>query len=152
MNELFKKSIKFYYNFPSGWLHEAWGNMSVVPTRNYTKDAQMAIVSLEVTVAFLFQSDDERYIVRHWRDIFWSQVPQNLDKHWRQMFNANISHFQERLMMTEGAGTRHGCQGMMLWELLYKEKREIDIHASESVRASCQASEQSHTESLEGTE
>ena len=44
--------------------------MSVVPMRNYTKDAQMASVSLEVTVAFLFQSDDERYIVRHWRDIF----------------------------------------------------------------------------------
>lgn len=33
----------------------------------------------------------------------------------------------------------------MLWELLYKEKREIDIHASESVRATCQASEQSHS-------
>ena len=84
--------------------------------RHLTKDTQMAFVSLEVTMAFLFQSDDERYIVWHWRDIFWSQVPQELlvpqDKRWRQMFNANISHFQKRLMMTEGAGTRHGCQGM----------------------------------------
>ena len=28
-----------------------------------------------------------------------------------------------------------GAKGRVLWELLYKEKREIDIHASESVRA-----------------
>ena len=38
-----------------------------------------------------------------------------------------------------------GAKGRVLWELLYKEKREIDIHASESVRAPCQASEQSHS-------
>lgn len=62
------------------------------------------------------------------------------------MFNANISHFPK-----EGAGTRHGCQGMSALGVA-KEKKEIAIHASESVRASCQASEQSHTASLEETE
>lgn len=54
--------------------------------------------------------------------------------------------------MAKGAGTRHRCRRILsALGVAYKEKREIDIHASESVGA-CQVSKQSYTESLEGTE
>lgn len=55
--------------------------------------------------------------------------------------------------MAKGAGTRHRVQRILsALGVACKEKREIDIHASESVGASCQVSKQSYIESLEGTE
>lgn len=55
--------------------------------------------------------------------------------------------------MAKGAGTRHRVRRILsALGVACKEKREIDIHASESVGASCQVSKQSYIESLEGTE
>lgn len=80
--------------------------MGVFPVQSHnTQNTQLALVSLEVTVAFLLNQVME--------DTWQKQLATSATESWRSIegkcLKQVMSYFQKRLMVAEGADTRHGC-------------------------------------------
>lgn len=86
-------------------------------------------------------------LIRWWKiyDMGETSDPQNLEKHWRQMFNTNISYFQKRIMAADGAGTRHRYWRIWaIWGVALSEKEGNRYLCLWECQSAHQGSEQSY--------